>query len=114
MGPQIVKHWKLFGLAGLAGVAATGVVIARAERRRQAFTPDEVRARLHQRYEAADPGAAMTAAAVTTAALTPNEPHRFWRRLCLKRRTPSRERSNPDDVGAARAQARRSPIGMRL
>lgn len=37
------------GLAGLAGVAATGVVVARAERRRRAYTPDEVRARLHQR-----------------------------------------------------------------
>ena len=37
------------GLAGLAGVAATGVVVARAERRRRAYTPDEVRQRLHQR-----------------------------------------------------------------
>ena len=37
------------GLAGLAGVAATGVVVARAERKRRAYTPDEVRNRLHQR-----------------------------------------------------------------
>ena len=37
------------GLAGLAGVAATGVVVARAERRRRAYTPEEIRARLHQR-----------------------------------------------------------------
>ena len=37
------------GLAGLAGVAATGVVVARAERKRRAYTPDEVRDRLHQR-----------------------------------------------------------------
>lgn len=37
------------GLAGLAGVAATGVVIGRAERKRRAYTPDEVRARLHER-----------------------------------------------------------------
>jgi hypothetical protein len=36
-------------LAGLAGVAASGVVIARAERRRRAYTPDEVRERLHAR-----------------------------------------------------------------
>jgi hypothetical protein len=93
MGPLIVKHWKLFGLAGLAGVAATGVVIVRAERRRQAFTPDEVRARLHQRYEAADPGATIAAAAaVTTAAPAPNGRLRFWQRLRRKRRTPSRER----------------------
>jgi hypothetical protein len=44
-----VRWWKLIGLAGLAGVAATGVVIARAERRRRAYTPDEIRARLHAR-----------------------------------------------------------------
>jgi hypothetical protein len=37
------------GLAGLAGVAATGVVVARAERKRRAYTPDEVRERLHRR-----------------------------------------------------------------
>jgi hypothetical protein len=37
------------GLAGLAGVAATGVVVARAERKRRAYTSDEVRERLHQR-----------------------------------------------------------------
>jgi hypothetical protein len=44
------RTWKLIGLAGLAGVTATGVVLARNERRRRAFTPDEVRARLHQRH----------------------------------------------------------------
>jgi hypothetical protein len=37
------------GLAGLAGVAATGVVVARAERQRRAYTPDEIRSRLHER-----------------------------------------------------------------
>ena len=30
-------------------MAATGAVIARAERRRRAYTPDEVRERLHAR-----------------------------------------------------------------
>jgi hypothetical protein len=40
-------------LAGLAGVAATGVVTARAERRRRAYTPDEVRERLRERAAAA-------------------------------------------------------------
>ena len=46
------------GLAGLAGVAATGVVVVRAERKRRAYTPDEVRNRLHQRVaEAAEPEA---------------------------------------------------------
>ena len=44
-----MRLWKLIGLAGLAGVAATGVVIARAERRRRAYTPEEVRSRLHER-----------------------------------------------------------------
>jgi hypothetical protein len=43
--------WKVLGLAGLAGVAATGVIIARDERRRAQVTPDEVRARLHRRLE---------------------------------------------------------------
>jgi len=37
-------------LAGVAGVAATGVIVAREERRRRAYTPEEIRSRLHQRY----------------------------------------------------------------
>ncbi len=41
--------WKIVGQAGLAGVAATGVAVVRSERRRRAYTPDEVRTRLHQR-----------------------------------------------------------------
>jgi len=48
-----VRWWKVVGLAGAAGVAASGVAIARAERRRRAYTPDEVRARLHERVAAA-------------------------------------------------------------
>ena len=44
-----MRWWKILGLAGFAGVAATGVVIARAERRRRAYTPEEIRARLHAR-----------------------------------------------------------------
>jgi hypothetical protein len=44
-----MRWWKILGLAGFAGVAATGVVIARAERRRRAYTPDQIRARLHDR-----------------------------------------------------------------
>jgi hypothetical protein len=46
--------WKVLGLAGLAGVAATGAIIARDERRRAQVTPDEVRARLHRRLEEID------------------------------------------------------------
>jgi len=44
-----MRWWKVLGLAGLAGVAASGVVIARSERRRRAYTPDEIRDRLHAR-----------------------------------------------------------------
>ncbi|MFE2958035.1 hypothetical protein [Nocardia tengchongensis] len=53
-----MRWWKLLGLAGAAGVAATGVVIVRSERKRRAYTPDEVRDRLHARLgdrPAADP-----------------------------------------------------------
>lgn len=46
-----MRLWKLLGLAGLAGVAATGAVIARGERKRRAYTPDEIRSRLHERVE---------------------------------------------------------------
>jgi len=41
--------WKLIGLAGLAGVAATGVVVARKRRAHRAYDPDELRDRLHRR-----------------------------------------------------------------
>jgi len=41
--------WKLIGLAGLAGVAATGVVVARRRRAQRHYEPDELRERLHQR-----------------------------------------------------------------
>jgi hypothetical protein len=56
-----VRPWKLLGLAGLAGVAATGAVLARNERERRAYTPDDVRSRLHERHaglsEAPEPAA---------------------------------------------------------
>lgn len=44
-----MRVWKWIGVAGVAGVAATGAVIARNERQRRAYTPDDVRARLHER-----------------------------------------------------------------
>ena len=44
-----MRWLKVLGLAAFAGVAATGVVIARDQRRRNAYTPDEVRDRLHAR-----------------------------------------------------------------
>ncbi|MCW2649997.1 MAG: Uncharacterized protein JWR32_973 [Mycobacterium sp.] len=41
--------WKWIGLAGLVGVAAGGVLVARDQRRRNSYSPDDIRARLHQR-----------------------------------------------------------------
>ena len=50
-----MKLWRVLGLAGAAGVAATGVVIARDQRHRSQLPPDEVRSRLQQRLvEAGD------------------------------------------------------------
>ena len=43
------RTWKLLGLAGLAGVTATGVVVARRRRSHSEYDPDELRARLHDR-----------------------------------------------------------------
>ncbi|GIJ46527.1 hypothetical protein Val02_34130 [Virgisporangium aliadipatigenens] len=45
-----MRWWKVLGLAGVVGVAATGVVIARAERKRRAYTPEEIRERLQTRH----------------------------------------------------------------
>jgi hypothetical protein len=42
-------RWKLLGLAGIAGVAATGAVVARNRRVHNAYDPDELRDRLHER-----------------------------------------------------------------
>jgi hypothetical protein len=44
-----VKLWKVIGLAAFVGVAATGVVVVRAQRRRRSYTSDEIRARLRER-----------------------------------------------------------------
>ena len=53
--------WKIVGLAGIAGVAATGAIIARDQRQRAQLSPDEVRARLHERVR--DSAARPTASA---------------------------------------------------
>ena len=49
-----MKLWKALGLAGLAGVATTGAIIARNQRARAQLTPEQVRERLHQRLEEAE------------------------------------------------------------
>lgn len=41
--------WKYVGLAGVAGVAATGVVVARKRRTHVEYEPDELRERLRAR-----------------------------------------------------------------
>ena len=50
--------WKLVGLAGMAGVAATGVVVARKRRAQQELAPGELRERLHERLATVDEPAA--------------------------------------------------------
>jgi hypothetical protein len=47
--------WKAVGLAGVAGVAATGVVVARRRRAHRDYDPDELRERLHERLREIDP-----------------------------------------------------------
>ena len=74
-----MRPWKLLGLAGLAGVAATGAVLARNERQRRAYTPDDVRSRLHERAAtlAEPPGPVET----SPAELTRGRLHRLTRLL---------------------------------
>jgi hypothetical protein len=43
-------------MAGVAGVTATGAVIARNERHRRAYSPDDVRERLHARLDSTTSG----------------------------------------------------------
>ncbi|MDG4826773.1 hypothetical protein O7635_33400 [Asanoa sp. WMMD1127] len=44
-----MRWWKVLGIAGIVGVAATGVVVARAERKRRAYTPDEIKQKLREK-----------------------------------------------------------------
>jgi hypothetical protein len=78
-----MRWWKVLGLAGVAGVAATGVVVAGAERHRRPYTPEEIRSRLHARL--AD------AAAAAPPATEPDAPDRNPRhRRRDRRRRPRR------------------------
>jgi hypothetical protein len=47
--------WKWIGLAGVAGVVAGGALVVRDQRKRRAYTPDEIRTRLHQRLAELEP-----------------------------------------------------------
>jgi hypothetical protein len=51
-----VEWRKLCGVAGLLGVVAGGVLIAREQRSRAAYTPEEIRARLRDRLAGAQDG----------------------------------------------------------
>ncbi|MBE1492099.1 hypothetical protein [Plantactinospora soyae] len=55
-----MRWWKVIGVASFVGVAATGVVLARAERRRRAYTPEQIRDRLRERHAEAADGATST------------------------------------------------------
>ena len=48
--------WKYIGLAGAAGVAATGVAVARRRRSQVELDADELRERLHERLAGAASG----------------------------------------------------------
>ena len=48
--------WKYIGLAGAAGVAATGVAVARRRRAHVELDADELRERLHSRLADASAG----------------------------------------------------------
>ena len=78
--------WKVLGLAGLAGVAAAGVIIAREQRQRTQLAPEEIRARLHERLEQAP--MARTWGTVADVSVSPTTPRRW---LLLRRR----RRANP-------------------
>ncbi|MFI6217095.1 hypothetical protein ACIBCD_34280 [Nocardia brasiliensis] len=75
-----MRWWKAVGLAGAAGVVATGVVVVRAERRRRAYTPEQVREQLHVRFAQA------TAAASATETATPAAEPATTLRARLRRR----------------------------
>lgn len=66
--------WKLVGLAGVAGVAASGAVVVRRRRGHHEYEPDVLRDKLHERLAqtretdpAKDRGAAPTAGPAATA-----------------------------------------------
>ena len=52
--------WKLVGLAGAAGVAATGVAVVRRRRAHEDLTPEQLRERLRRRLAEIPPATAPT------------------------------------------------------
>jgi hypothetical protein len=77
-----MRLWMWIGVAGLAGVAATGAVVARNERQRRAYTPDDVRSRLHERAAAIEHDATVPAPGPLTNSSPPAQrPAGRWSRL---------------------------------
>jgi hypothetical protein len=73
-------HWKLVGLAGLAGVAATGVVLARKRRAQHHYQPEELRERLHRRLaEVSAPESSVPASPAARAEPSRGRRRRAWR-----------------------------------
>jgi hypothetical protein len=67
--------WKYVGLAGVAGVAATGVAVARRRRgRREDIGPDELRERLHERLAEVRDGAQSSSAATSASSSATTSP----------------------------------------
>lgn len=52
--PSANRLWKIVGLASVVGVVASGALVARNERERRSYTPDEVRDRLRARLDEAE------------------------------------------------------------
>lgn len=48
---RIRSIWKWVGLPSVAGVVAGGALVARDQRPSRTYTPDDIRARLHQRLD---------------------------------------------------------------
>jgi hypothetical protein len=78
--------WKVLGLAGVAGVAAAGVIIAREQRQRTQLAPEEIRARLHERLEEAP--TALTGSTGTDLPVSPGTRPR-WLPRRLRRGPPN-------------------------
>jgi len=84
-GAGTLKLWKVLGVAGLAGVAATGIAVARGERRRRSYGPDDVRARLHQRHaEAVEAGADLPVEPESDGGKRVGRLRRAWTRLARR------------------------------
>lgn len=98
--------WKLLGAAGIVGVAATGVLAARKERARRAYTPDEIRTRLMERYVLAERAEAQREVRLQAADAPPApaprvspgvSPASLW--SALRRSVPTWLRRRPDPSG---------------